>query len=130
MVKGQEQVKELEIVVAEDSKLLSDLVIRMLSKVRGLKVVGTAEDGVNAISLVRELKPHVLVLDISMPLKDGIRVLEEIRAEDSSTIIIMFTSDQSPIIKKVCMDFGANYFLDKSQAAELVEICTLHLLVL
>jgi len=122
--------KDLRIVIAEDVKMLSDLVSRTLSKVRGLSVVGTAEDGVSAVNLVRELKPHVLVLDISMPLKDGIKVLEEIRTEDSSTVIIMFTSDQSPIIKKVCMDFGANYFLDKSQATELVEICTLHLLAL
>ena len=122
--------KELQIVIAEDSKILSDLASRMLSKVEGLSVVGVAADGVNAVSMVRELKPHLLVLDISMPLKDGVAVLEEIRAEDSSTVIVMFTSDQSPIIKKVCLDFGADYFLDKSQIAELIEICTSHLLAL
>lgn len=122
--------KELTIVVAEDSKILSDLVSRTLSKVKGLRVVGTAADGVSALSLVRELKPHLLVLDISMPLKDGIKVLEEIRAEDSSTVIVMFTSDQSPYVKQICLDFGANYFLDKAQISELVEVCTLHLMAL
>lgn len=129
-MKGQEQLEELQIVIAEDSKLLSDLTSRMLSEVQGLRVVGVAADGVSAVSMVQELKPHLLVLDISMPLKDGIRVLEEIRAEDSSTVIVMFTSEQSPYIKKVCLDFGANYFLDKSRITELVEICTLHLLAL
>ena len=103
---------------------------RTLSKVKGLRVVGVAADGVSALSMVRALKPHLLVLDISMPLKDGVTVLEELRAEDSSTVIVMFTSEQSPIVKKVCLDFGANYFLDKSQITELVEICTSHLLAL
>lgn len=129
-VKGQEQLKELQIVIAEDSKILSDLTCRILSRVDGLRVVGVAADGVNALSLVRELKPHLLVLDISMPLKDGIRVLEELRAEDSATVIVMFTSEQSPYVKKACLDFGANYFLDKGQITELVELCTLHLLAL
>ena len=122
--------KELQIVIAEDSKLLSNLTSRMLSKVQGLRVIGIVEDGVSAINVVREMKPDLLVLDISMPLKDGVQVLEEIRAEDTSTVIVMFTSEQSPYIKKVCMDFGANYFLDKSQIGELVEICTLQLLAL
>ena len=128
--KGLVRLKELEIVIAEDSKLLSDLTSRMLSKVQGLNVVGLVADGVSAVNMVRELKPHLLVLDISMPLKDGVTVLEEIRAEDDSTVIVMFTSDQSPLIRKICQDFGANYFLDKSQVTELVEICTLHLLAL
>ena len=122
--------KELQIVIAEDAKILSDLMRRTLSKVEGLRVIGVAAEGVSAVCLVRELKPHLLVLDISMPLKDGVKVLEEIRAEDSSTVIVMFTSEQSPIVKKVCLDFGADYFLDKSQIAELVEICTTHLLAL
>jgi DNA-binding response OmpR family regulator len=123
-------VKELKIVIVEDFEMLSHLLRRTLSRTEGLNVVGIAADGVKAISLVREHNPHVLVLDISLPLKDGIEVLEEIRATDSSTIIIMFTAEQSPIIKKVCLEAGANYFLDKSQVAELTEICSLHRLAL
>ena len=122
--------KELKIVIAEDSSYLSDLLKRILSKAQGLKVIGTAADGLSAVSLVRKLKPHLLVLDISMPLKDGVEVLEEIRAEDSETVIVMFTSEQSPIVRKTCLALGANYFMDKSQVAELVGICTLHLLAL
>jgi len=123
-------VKELKIVIAEDFEMLSRLLRLTLSRVEGFNVVGVAADGAGAISLVRELNPHVLILDISLPLKDGIEVLEEIRATDSSTLIVMFTAEQSQIIKQVCLDVGANYFLDKSQIAELVEICSLHRLAL
>ena len=122
--------KELKIVIAEDSEVLSDLLTRVLSKVQGFRVAGVAADGVAALSLVRMLSPHVLILDGWLPLKSGIEVLEEIRAEDSSIVVIIFTADPSPIIRKVCLEAGANYFLDKSQIGVLIEICTLHLMAL
>ncbi|MFL6333518.1 MAG: response regulator transcription factor [Pyrinomonadaceae bacterium] len=122
--------KELKIVIAEDSKLISDVVSRTLSRIEGFNVVGVAENGVEALELVRERNPHVLVLDISMPVKDGIKVVEELRAEGSAVVIAMFTSDQSPCARKACMDLGANYYLDKFEVGELIEICSLHLLAL
>lgn len=122
--------KELKIVIAEDSKLISDVLTRTLSGVEGLRVVGLAENGIEALELVREREPHLLVLDISMPLKDGIEVLRELRAENSATVIVLFTAESNPFAKKVCMDLGADYYLDKSQVGELVEICSLHLLAL
>ena len=122
--------KELKIVIAEDSKLLGNLVSEALSRIEGFRVVGLAENGVGALELVRAYKPHVLVLDISMPVKGGIDVLEELRAEDSAIVIIMFTANESPFARKACLDLGANYYVDKSQIGELIEICSLHLLAL
>jgi DNA-binding NarL/FixJ family response regulator len=126
----QKRVKELKIVIAEDSEVFSKLLSRTLSVIVGFKVVGVAADGVRAIKLTRELKPDVLVLDITMPLKDGIEVLKEIRAEDSSTVIVMFTADALPLTRRVCLEAGADYFLNKSQIIELLEICNLQLLAL
>jgi DNA-binding NarL/FixJ family response regulator len=123
-------VKEIKILIAEDSKLISGILRRTLSKIEGFNVVGVAEDGVAALELMREYKPDVLILDISMPLKDGIDVLAELRAEGSPIIVIMFTADQSPFVRKVCMNFGANYFLDKADIKGVVEICRVHLLAL
>ncbi|HEY6186316.1 MAG TPA: response regulator transcription factor [Pyrinomonadaceae bacterium] len=122
--------KELKIVIAEDSEVFSKLLSRTLSVIVGFKVVGTAANGVRAIELTRELKPDVLVLDITMPFKDGIEVLKEIRAEDSSTVIVMFTADTSPPTRRICLEAGADYFLNKSQILELLEICNLQLLAL
>lgn len=122
--------KELKIVIAEDSKLISDVLRKTLSRVEGFRVVGVAENGVEALGLVREREPHLLVLDITMPLKDGIEVLEELRAENTAVVIAMFTADSNLSSKKVCMDLGADYYLDKTQLCELMEICSLHLLAL
>jgi len=122
--------KELKIVIAEDSKLIANLVSRALSRIAGFRIVGLAENGVGALELVRAYKPHVLVLDISMPVKDGLEVLEELRAEDSAVVIIMFTANESSFARKACLDLGADYYVDKSQIGELIEICSLHLLAL
>jgi len=123
-----ERVKYLKIVIAEDSKMLRELLQRTLAEIEGFVVVGAAADGVEAMRLARELKPHVLVLDIRMPLKDGIEVLKEIRAEDSSTVIVMYTSDLNPLTRTTCLEAGANFFLDKTQVRELIEICNNELL--
>jgi DNA-binding NarL/FixJ family response regulator len=120
--------KETNIVIAEDSAALRILLKRTLSVIEGFNVAGTATDGVEAIRLVRELKPDVLVLDITMPLKDGIEVLKEIRGEIPSSVIVMFTSDPSPLNRKVCLEAGADHFLDKSQIIELIQICNRRLL--
>ena len=120
--------KELKIVIAEDSAALSEMLERTLSVIDGFSVIGKATDGVEAVRLVEEMTPHVLVLDITMPRMDGIEALKEIRKRDDATTIIMYTADASPFLRKICYEAGANYFLDKSRIIELIEICRQKLL--
>ena len=120
--------KPLTIVIAEDSVVIKDLLKRMLSEIDGFHIVGAAANGIEAVWLVNELKPRVLILDVTMPLMDGLEVLEEIRKGDPSTLIIMFTADPNPLIRRDCFEAGADHFLDKSQIAELIEICKKELL--
>jgi len=116
----------LRIVIADDTTMLRRLIERALSELEGCNVVGTAEDGVEALRLVRELRPHLLVLDISMPRMNGIEVLEEIRRADSEVVIVMLTADEA--LRQRCLQAGANFFLEKSQMAELKAICITTLL--
>jgi len=119
--------KELKIVIADDSAMIRELIQHTLTQVAGLSVVGEAENGVEAVRLVRELKPDLVVLDISMPRMSGIEVLKEIRKDDQSTVIVILTAYDSPFIEEVCLKGGANFFLSKTEIAELVEICRLEL---
>jgi CheY-like chemotaxis protein len=82
-----------------------------------------AADGDEGLNMVHGLQPDILVLDISMPHRNGIQVLKEIRAEDPGMVIVMFTTDSSTLLKQVCLEAGANFYLDKSQLRELIEIC-------
>ena len=81
--------KQLKIVIADDSEPIRDLLWETFLVEPGLSVVGTAANGIEAIRVIRELKPDIVVLDISMPMMGGIEVLKEIRKDDQSTIIIM-----------------------------------------
>ena len=113
----------LTVVIAEDSALMRDQLAHYLAQVESLEVVGIATDGPQALEAVGRLKPDLLILDVSMPLQDGLSVLREIRKENSSTVVAMFTADSSSSLRKFCLEAGANFFFAKSQMHELIEVC-------
>ena len=115
--------KELRIVLVDDSPIIRDYLDTTFNRIAGCTVVGMAADGIEAVKIIRELRPHVVVLDITMPHRNGIDVLREIRQEDPSTVIIMFTADPSVVLEDICLKEGANHYLSKSEILELVAIC-------
>jgi DNA-binding NarL/FixJ family response regulator len=121
-------VKELKIVIADDSVAIREQLRRSLLSIPGLALLGMAANGTEAITMVRSLKPDLVILDISMPHKSGLDALKEIRRENSSIVIIMFTADRSEILRDACLKMGANFYLDKSQLLDLIDICQGHLL--
>ncbi|HEX5888634.1 MAG TPA: response regulator transcription factor [Pyrinomonadaceae bacterium] len=114
---------KLTIVLVDDSPLIRDYLNTTLTRIQGCAVIGTAADGIEAVKVIRELRPHVVVLDITMPHRNGIDVLREIRKEDPNMVIIMFTADPSVVLEDICLKEGANYYLNKSEVLELVAIC-------
>lgn len=87
--------KEVKIVIADDSAAIRHQLQRALSRIEGLKLIGLAENGVEAVRMVRTLDPNLLVLDISMPHKNGLEVLREIRRDHPLLKIVIFTADPS-----------------------------------
>jgi two-component system response regulator DctR len=116
--------KDLRIVLVDDSPIIRDYLQTTLTRIKGCTVAGMAADGIEAVKVIRELRPHVVVLDIAMPHRNGIDVLREIRQEDSSMVIIMFTADPSVMLEDICLKEGANYYLSKSEVVDLMAICT------
>jgi CheY-like chemotaxis protein len=68
------------------------------------------------------LDPDVVLLDVSMPRKNGIEVLRELRMENSRVIVIMFTAYTTPGLREKCLEEGANYFVGKSEFRQLPDI--------
>ena len=110
----------LRVLIADDADEIRNLLDLVLSEIEGLVISGKAKDGAEALRMVKELHPDVVVLDVSMPEKSGIEVLHEIRKDDRSTTIIIFTID--PHLRQYSLNAGANYFLSKNEIGDLVEI--------
>ncbi|MET0645072.1 MAG: response regulator transcription factor [Pyrinomonadaceae bacterium] len=103
------------IFIVDDSKVLRDRLVSMLSEVEGIEVVGQAGNAAEAISGIRRLRPRVVVLDIQMPGGSGIEVLRTIKREAPPTVVVMLTNHTLAQYREKCMELGADYFLDKTR---------------
>ena len=115
--------KELRIVIADDSAIMRDYIRQSLSKVPGLIAVGEAADGAQAFWLYHQMEPNVLVLDLNMPGTNGLEVLKAIRKIDNETVIIIFSADPEMEFRDACLRAGANCYLDKAELLSLIDIC-------
>ena len=116
--------KELRVFIADDSPAIKQQLQRVLSVIAGFKLVGVAGGNSEATQLVQAVKPDVIILDISMPHREGINVLREIRKEVPLAQIIVFTADPSVILQEVCLEAGADFYLHKTQIQDLLDICS------
>ena len=114
--------KELRVVLVDDSLLIQEYIKRALIGIKGCNLIGMASDGDEGLLMIRMLQPDVVLLDVSMPRKNGIEVLRELRMENSKVIVIMFTADTTPGLKEKCLEEGANYFVVKSEFRQLPNI--------
>jgi len=106
--------KKLKVFIADDSGFIRDRLPDMLSELSGIEVVGQAEDGIQALNSIRILNPDVVILDIRMPGKNGIEVLQELKKEKPRRVVIMLTNYPYPQYRKKCLDLKADFFFDKS----------------
>ena len=106
--------KPLEIVVVEDQKLFQQLLIHVVTLEFGYQVVGVADDGVTALRLCREKRPHLLLLDICIPQTSGLIVAEIIRSEFPFIKILAVSSENDPVTVHRAFKIGIHGYLDKS----------------
>jgi DNA-binding NarL/FixJ family response regulator len=105
----------IRVLIAEGHRLPREGLELMLNDEDGIEVVGNAVNGVQAINLVDELKPDVVLLDISLPEIDGIQAILPIRQKSPHTKVLMFTpaEDENTVFK--LLKAGAKgYFSDES----------------
>jgi DNA-binding NarL/FixJ family response regulator len=113
---GREAVKVL---VVDDSEAIRERLVEMVRELPGAEIVGPAEDGEQALELVRKHLPDGIILDIRMPRKNGIEFLREVRAIDRyKPLIVVLTNYPYPHYEKKCLELGASFFLDKSRDFE------------
>ena len=108
----------MKIFIADDSAVVRERLIEMLSELTGIEIIGRAQDGLEATNLIEKLNPDVVILDIHMHGGRGIEVLKYIKKIEPVPLVIILTSYPYPQYRKKCMDLGANFFFDKSTEFE------------
>lgn len=103
------------IVLADDHPGLLKCIQGMLAD--SFDIIGTASDGKTVLETATELNPDVLVLDISMPLMDGLEAARQLKAAGSTAKIVFLTIHQDPDFLKSAMDAGALGYVVKCRLA-------------
>ena len=89
-----------------------------LQRERGFHVVGTAFDGEQAVRMVEEKKPDILVLDLMLPKKDGISVLKAIAAMERRPTILATSAFVSTYVSAAAANLGVRYLMQKPCSTE------------
>ena len=92
---------------------MRDGIASLLSLEHGISVVGTASNGEEAVNQVMELQPDVVLMDVRMPVMDGVAATAQIRRDFSDTPILMLTTFDDDALVLAALQAGANGYLLK-----------------
>ena len=119
----------LKIFIADDSAVIRERLMIMLSEIDGLSVIGEARESHETLECIKVLKPDLVVLDICLSDSSGLDVLKGLKGTEYSENrrcrpkVIVFTNFPSPQFQKACFQLGADFFFDKSnEYRELLEV--------
>jgi DNA-binding NarL/FixJ family response regulator len=109
----------IRVLLADDNEAMLDRVAGLLAT--ECNVVGTVADGQQAFDAAMELKPDVLVLDISMPVMNGIETARRLKEAGSETRIVFLTVHDDPYFVREALEVGAlGYVIKLRIASDLV----------
>jgi two-component system, NarL family, nitrate/nitrite response regulator NarL len=114
--------KQIRVLIADDHRLFAEALEAILGGDPRIKVVGHAGDGREAVKLAVDHKPDVVLMDISMPVMDGIEAARAIKEEGGDASILMLTGSNSRADVDRARKAGAAGYVTKDRiAAELID---------
>lgn len=112
---------EKQVLLVDDHSVVRSGVKAAINRVDNLRVVAEATDGEEGWKKLKELKPHIIVLDISLPKLSGIDLLYRIKSEEFPVKVLIFTMHKDEEYIMTCIEGGAvGYLLKDSSDQELI----------
>ena len=112
---------KIRIIIADDHVVVREGTRELLQKEQDLEVVGEAGDGEEAVRLVKELKPDVAIVDVSMPRLNGIEATKQIKVISPSTAVLILTAyDYDQYVFALLEAGAAGYLLKDSRSQEVI----------
>ena len=109
---------QIRVLIADDDGAFLASLEQLIERQPELSVVGAAEDGLEAIELAAELDPDAVVIDLHMPLLDGVTAAARLRRDHPSVCLIALTGDEAPALHKAVLEAGADEVLLKTELVE------------
>ena len=106
------------VVVADDQTVVREGIVMLLGLLSGIEVVGAAADGDEAVRLVAELAPDVVLMDLRMPRCDGVEATRRIRAEHPGTQVVVLTTFADDASLFPALRAGARGYLTKDAGGD------------
>lgn len=106
------------VLIVDDSYLIIERLTDMLSELEDIGEVRHATNGSDAIAMLNEYAPDVILLDINLPDINGVELLRMIKEKYPQIIVIMLTNQANDYYRQLCLKLGADHFTDKSKDFE------------
>ncbi|MCQ0023646.1 response regulator transcription factor [Streptomyces somaliensis DSM 40738] len=111
----------VRVLVAEDQKSVRAGLVLILRSAPGVEVVGEAGDGEAAVRLARELRPDLVLMDVQMPLLDGVEATRRVVAEGLADVLVLTTFDLDEYVFGALRAGAAGFLLKNAEARDLIE---------
>jgi DNA-binding NarL/FixJ family response regulator len=108
----------IRVLIADDDAGFRHSLEELIDRQPELNVIGAAENGLEAIELADRLEPDAVVLDLHMPLLDGVTATARLRRDHPSVCLIALTGDEAPALHRAVRDAGADEVLLKNELLE------------
>src|SRR5258708_16822090 len=112
--------KRITVLLAEDHQIVREGFRSLLKHEEDIEVVGEAETGRQAVQLTKKLRPAVIVMDIAMPLLNGLEATRQIRKDFPETKVLILSAHSDDAYVEQVSDLGAAGFLLKQTSSDVL----------
>jgi DNA-binding NarL/FixJ family response regulator len=115
---GDAERQGIRVLLADDDANFVESLRELIDRQPELEVVGSVANGLEAIELADELKPDAVVIDLHMPLVDGVTAVARIRRDHPSVCLVALTGDEAPKLHDAVKEAGADGVLLKTELVD------------